>query len=264
MLTNASTATAAALVAVVLAVPAPAENLLPIQLSITSAVNSQPDPPPPSSQPLNVVPFVFDPFGTNLVQSTWLTGTGCPTAATTNNGTSSSPYTDTACATGDPQDGKVQGLLLAKTGPTSNFAAAGARLLGPAVKGQALHELGYDIRKPVSTADLRGSHCGAGAPRFNITTSDGKFYFIGCNSPPPDMQTAGMGWLRLRWGTVTPLMAYNASTGLLENISGKTVQSIQIVFDEGQDIGPDNLGLAVLDNIDINGVISGRGPGSSN
>jgi hypothetical protein len=32
------------------------------------------------------------------------------------------------------------------------------------------------------------------------------------------------------------------------------------VFDEGYDIGPDNFGLAVLDNIDVNGVLVGQGP----
>jgi len=31
-------------------------------------------------------------------------------------------------------------------------------------------------------------------------------------------------------------------------------------MDEGQDTGPDNFGLAVLDNIDVNGTLIGRGP----
>lgn len=41
--------------------------------------------------------------------------------------------------------------------------------------------------------------------------------------------------------------------------AGKTIQSIEIVFDEGQDTGPDNFGLAVLDNIDVDGVLVGQG-----
>jgi hypothetical protein len=43
------------------------------------------------------------------------------------------------------------------------------------------------------------------------------------------------------------------------------VKSIQIVFDEGQDPsgGPDESGLAVLDNIDVNGVLVGHGNGPS-
>jgi hypothetical protein len=38
-----------------------------------------------------------------------------------------------------------------------------------------------------------------------------------------------------------------------------TVKSITIIFDEGQDVAPDNFGLAVLDNIDINGTLIGQG-----
>src|SRR5437588_8984010 len=161
-----------------------AQNLLPVQVAITQQVMSTPDPPPQTSDKINVVPFEFDPFGTNLVQATWQTGIGCPTNATTNNGSSSAPLTDPACPTGDPKDMRNEGLLLAKTGPTPNFAAAGARLLGPGVKGVMLTELGYDLRKPLAAVDPRGSHCGAGAPRFNVVTSDGVTHFIGCNSPP--------------------------------------------------------------------------------
>jgi hypothetical protein len=124
-----------------------------------------------------------------------------------------------------------------------------------------LAELGYDIRKPGLSADPRGSHCGAGAPRFNITAENGTMYFIGCSSPPATMQTPGNGWLRLRCGGTVPLMAFNASTGVLEGITSVEVRRLSIVFDEGQDVGPDNFGLAVLDNIDVNGKLVGQGQG---
>ena len=39
----------------------------------------------------------------------------------------------------------------------------------------------------------------------------------------------------------------------------ETVDSIEIVLDEGQDTGPDNFGLAVVDNIDVNGTLVGAG-----
>ena len=131
-------------------------------------------------------------------------------------------------------------MLLAKTGPTNNNASAVATLKN--VKGINLTELGYDIRKPSSPSDSRGSHCGAGAPRFNVTTSSGTT-FIGCNSPAPTVTPEGANneWLRLRW-----------------TVSVANVKSISIVFDEGQDTGPDNFGLAVLDNIDVNGTLVGR------
>jgi len=38
------------------------------------------------------------------------------------------------------------------------------------------------------------------------------------------------------------------------------VKSLRIVFDEGQDTAPDNFGLAVLDNIDVNSTLVGQGP----
>src|SRR4029077_4823021 len=143
---------------------------------------------------------------------------------------------DGACATGDTSDSHNQGLLLAKTGPTANYAAAQADITG--VKGVTLTELGYDIRKPGADprAGARGSHCGAGAPRFNVTASDGVTYdFIGCNSgaTPATTELDGQGWIRLRWGTGgTPIYGFAANgtqAGQIVNISGKTVKSIQIV-----------------------------------
>jgi len=42
------------------------------------------------------------------------------------------------------------------------------------------------------------------------------------------------------------------------------VRSIEIVFDEGQDVAPTNFGEAILDNIDVNGTLVGRGPTDAN
>src|ERR671918_948041 len=150
------------------------------------------------SDVLHAKPDEFDPSKTRLVQATWLEGIGCPTEATIAPfGEDETTYTDPACPTGDDRDGKVEGLLLAKTGPTNNNASAIAEFKN--VKGLTLTELGYDIRKPGVSADPRGSHCGAGAPRFNVMTDEAG-YFIGCNSPPAPVQEPGAGWLRLRWG----------------------------------------------------------------
>jgi hypothetical protein len=202
-----------------------------------------------AQEQFQVTPSEFAPEGTPLVQATWLGGIGCPTNARTAiapppdfETEPGPPYTEPVCATGDANDKRVEGLLLAKTGPTTNVAAAQAHIKG--VKGQVITELGYDIRKPLATVDPRGSHCGGGAPRFNVTTEEGNFYFVACNSPLPVQTTSG-GWLRLRW-TTGPFI-------------GQHIEAIEIVFDEGQDTGPDNFGLAVLDNIDISGVLVGRG-----
>ena len=200
-----------------------------------------------------VQPAEFDPGKTFLVQAQWLSGIGCPTGAKTFDGTTSGTYTDPACTTGDTSDKQNEGLLLAKTGPTTNDASATARLSD--VKGITLTELGYDIRKPGSATDPRGSHCGNGAPRFNVETSVA-FYFVGCNSPAANSTVVGNGWLRLRWSGAG-LMGFNTTTGTITAITG-TVKSIEIVFDEGQDTGPDNFGVAILDNVDVNGTLVGR------
>jgi hypothetical protein len=114
---------------------------------------------------------------------------------------------------------------MAKTGPTPNNASAFAQLKD--VPPPTITQLGYDLRKPDATDDPRGSHCGAGAPRFNVVMSSGTI-FIGCDSA--FVQSVGTGWIRLRWG-------FHGITD---------VKSIALVLDEGQDTGPDNFGAAVL------------------
>ena len=254
-------------------------NLLGLSLAILNAI------PEPLVDPLDppgffqVKPQEFDPGKTNLVQAAWLHGTGCPTNATIAlpntdfNGIGGySTYTDPACdptlgRPGDPKDQHNEGLLLVKTGPTiTNFASAGAELHN--VKGITLTELGYDIRKygPGTHAGVLGSHCGAGAPRFNILTTTG-FFFLGCSSPPPDAELLGDGWIRLSWGP--PLVAYCVAPTptitcplnfSLVPVTG-AVKRIQIVFDEAQDAfgGPDIFGAAILDNINVNGARVGHG-----
>jgi len=201
----------------------------------------------------------FDPGNTFLVQAQWLDGIGCPTngriaiANADFTGVSgTAPYSDAGCPTGDSSDSHNQGLLLVKTGPSvTNFAAAQADISG--VRGIHLTELGYDIRKPRSFVDSSGSHCGAGAPRFDVITSDNVDHFVGCASPPPLQTATGLGFLRLRWTAVQLAAAFPPI------LPTDTVKSITIIFDEGQDVAPDNFGLAVLDNIDINGTLIGQG-----
>ena len=91
------------------------------------------------------------------------------------------------------------------------------------------------------------------------TTVD--FYFVGCMSPAPTTQNPGPAWDRLRWGTGSAgsVMGYSATTGVLGPIMGNVVH-IDVVFDEGTDTAPDFFGVAVLDNIDVNGILGGTGP----
>ncbi len=172
----------------------------------------------------------------------WIAAAGCPTNATVATD-GQTTYTDPACPVGDPQDNHNEGLLLVKTGPTANDAAAAAEV--KPVQGTVLVEIGYDVRT--------NSHCGAGAPRFNVVTTDGVTHFIGCSSPPPVITSASQGWKRLRW---TPAQAFPPIV--------TPVQAIFILFDEGQDqvsaLGPDTgAGRAIIDNIDVNGTLVGHG-----
>jgi hypothetical protein len=222
-------------------------------LVVTSIIGADRRVSAAGSFSFTVVPFDFDPFKTHLVEAEWEDGIGCPTnARVTADGTNFTQYMDAACQPGDPADKRNFGLLLVKTGPTANFAAAGATLQG--VKGISLTELGYDIRKPATFADLRGSHCGAGAPRFNVTTNDNVTHFVGCASPPPLQTGTGTGWIRLRWTAADLLVAFPPIT------PADVVKSISIIFDEGQDTPGDQFGAAILDNIDVNGTLVGRGP----
>jgi hypothetical protein len=239
------------------AIPAPADSpLLDANGNVVTDASGAPVSDPNESFH-SVKPQEYDPAHTDLVQAAWMNAIGCPTGATVATYPATSPtgtFTDTSCTVGDPKDRHNEGLLLVKTGPTSNNASAVAEL--KKVKGITLTELGWDIRKQGVSANAVGSHCGAGAPRFNIsfhTATGPGFAFLGCNSPPAEIQTPSLtGWIRMRWGAAGLLAAGVPATNVVDRIT--------IVFDEGQDTGgPDQFGAAVLDNIDVNGTLVGHG-----
>jgi hypothetical protein len=203
----------------------------------------------------SVKPKVFDPAKTYLVGAKWQTGLGCPTnSKVTLDGITTAQFTDDACPTSDVKDTKNTGLLLAKTGPLENFAAATATLNKPP---NPITVLGYDLRKPGGDpTDPRGSHCSGGAPRFDLITDTGAGYTVACLNPAPTVLLSSEAWQRLRWGP--PVMATPALGGPPVDVSTLTIKTIEIIFDEGTTVGPDNFGLAVLDNIDINGTLIGK------
>ncbi|MEK6212282.1 MAG: hypothetical protein AABM64_18305 [Pseudomonadota bacterium] len=204
---------------------------------------------------LKAVPFEFvgtaaqcapSPAGSRIVTAKWLRGMGLPD----NGGQNTTPSDLT---TNPNKKDRHSGLLLSKNGPTPDCSSSGARILG--VKGIVVtptFAVGYDYRK--------GGHCGAGAPRFNIDTNQG-FFFVGCanapNSPAPQDPDQ---WTRTRSVITTcGSECFPASIP-----AGSTINSINIIFDEGTDTAnndTEGVGLAVLDNIFINGVLITRGPG---
>src|SRR5207237_8154151 len=116
---------------------------------------------------------------------------------------------------------------------TATNASSGATVNG--VSGITLTELNFDYRND--------SHCGAGAPRYNVVTTDNVTHFFGCvyGTHTP----AGPNWTQV---VFSPADAFPAV------VPGEVVQSIDVVFDEGIDQGN---GYAYLDNFSINGQVIG-------
>lgn len=177
----------------------------------------------------NVKPFEFvgtaaqcspSPAGTPIVGAAWVKHFGLSTGG----------------------DNKREALFLSKNGPTGDCSSAGAEIKG--VKGITLTELGFDQRN--------GGHCGAGATRFNVQATDGFHFMGGCANATQTPATPQAGWMRIRIDPSNPTQAFPVIT------PGATIISISLLFDEGVDIGPDFSGIAVLDNIDINGALIGR------
>jgi hypothetical protein len=155
---------------------------------------------------------------------------------------------------GDEHDG----LLLSKNGRTEICSASGARITG--VRGRVVtptSQLGFDYRN--------GGHCGGGAPRFNVVvnnsvTSTQTFHFVGnCTAfgTPTAAPQDPLEWTRLRF---TPSV-----DGQPPIPAGSTIVSISILFDEGTDVigveDPKGVGLAVVDNIWIDGTLIAQGSG---
>ena len=111
-------------------------------------------------------------------------------------------------------------LTMSKTGQTSNDMSAGATIGGLVTLTAASWDL------------VPGSYCGAGAPRLNVVTADGKIHFFGCAANNKDghvsvdLTAAGDG----------------AGNG---GVVGKDVTSIDFVQDE--------TGTAILNHLAFEG-----------
>jgi len=200
---------------------------------------------------LRARPFVFvgsagecgGVAGSDIVTAAWLGGLGLADDGVT-------PTPPPVGARRDPH----RGLLLNKNGPTPNCAAAGASILG-FKPGTTISELGFDHRV--------GDHCGAGAPRFNVVTTAGFLYFVGgCSAGTHTPAPQDAQWERVRF-SATDFFPANSGPPFVFGLT--QVGSIEIIFDEGTDTpttsDPTGVGLAVLDNIDINGELITEGHG---
>jgi len=170
--------------------------------------------------------------GAKIVVSAWTLGLGLPD----NQGLNADPANNSNARSG---------LLLVKNGLQSNCSSAGVRLVqfGSFVVTPTT-EMGFDYL-------TEATHCGAGAPRFNISWVSGTasgFAFLGCSAGTTAPAPQDPAWTRMRSNVITN--SFPADGGPIPD--GATITDLSIVFDEGTDVGT---GLAVLDNLFLNGKI---------
>ena len=153
----------------------------------------------------------------------------------------------------DSTGNKFQSLYFQKMTATTTFAAGVALFKGfEGTPVSALEGLSFYVGSQ--------GHCGAGAPRFNLTvrpTGGGptQTFFIGCQAMTPTGQTgtAPTGEIFVQRAIKAPFTA--ACCGPIPT-SGFEIASLAIVFDEGNDVGQ---GFVRLDNIEVDTV---PGPGT--
>ena len=193
------------------------KKALSIFLLILLAVAASTYAKPGKNGKYSVKPFTVDPSDTDLVVSDWITHQGLPDSGKSGHA-----------------------LYLQKDDLTANPGSACA-LVKPFKDRPVtdLTELGFDF--------LNGGHCTAGSPRF-VVRVDGVDFSLGCASglasPAPDDP---VNWTRVRFTSVEFGAAGIPVTG--------NVESVQLVFDEGTDLGT---GSVLVDNVDINTVLRGK------
>ncbi|MFL5313353.1 MAG: hypothetical protein ACJ79H_23200 [Myxococcales bacterium] len=216
-----------------------------------------------------VIPVEID-NGAFSVASFWRYGLGCPPGPP-----------GFGCPNPFEQDQQNQGLTLAKSTQSATPGKAVALIKG--AKGSFLFELGYDLRKFGDQNSPNGSECTPTSPRWEFQMADGNSYFIPCQLPTADDEVS-LYWRRLRWAAAealpspTPIYACPMPVGPKSSCNvviscsdpkgcglDKRMKDLRIVHDVGPDSdGAAQFGLAVLDNIDVNGRLKGTGPGPRN
>ena len=169
--------------------------------------------------------WVYDPGHLGISVSQWQPGSGLPDAGASNHG-----------------------LYLTKFGPTAALTAVGASIKG--VNGIKLSTLGFDVRDD--------GHCGAGAPRYNVTLAGGDsfYFFFGCAYGIHTPVVGYPNWTRVRF---TDADAFAANGGTWPGFGNAQIAAIDLVFDEGTDQGQ---GFTFVDNLAINNTLIGK-PGNT-
>jgi len=135
-----------------------------------------------------------------------------------------------------PKDPTSQGLVLTRNPSAAKSAIAGAVLKGAA--GSQLSRLSFDLRSD--------SECTAKAPQFVIVTTDEVVHKASCGSGTVQSLTVP-GWQRVSFDPANSAQLSPAVT------PGMAVKTIALVMDQ-----PVGSGMAVVDNINVNGRYIGR------
>ena len=140
----------------------------------------------------------------------------------------------------------AHGFLMHKLCATEFNAASFGLISG--VSGEFLNTpgaLGFDF-KDVNAGFM--AHCGAGAPRFNASMTDGFHFIGGCGNGTFTPSPRGTGWTQVRFDPQSGTQAFPPVD------PSATILSLNLVFDEGGDSGDfDGSPEIVLDNIVVNG-----------
>lgn len=198
-----------------------------------------------SAAGFTVEPWVYDPDNTGTAVAEWQkvpVGTNATYPTDKNdckkNGWKNPSYVPAfknqgQCVSYTVKLESAQVLSLQKNAVTSTNSAGGATIEG--LGTVILTELGFDYK----------GYCGAGAPRFNVYTTAGTYYFFGCSS---GTHTAlGDGWTQVRFDNSDAYPADGVT--VFPGFGSVTTTGIEIVQDEE--------GQVLLDNIDVNGMIVG-------
>jgi hypothetical protein len=198
---------------------------IPVSLTITSGRGGG-DDGCGAAGGMSAKPYMYDPTQSGALATAWVNNLG------------SSPHNSS-----DPNN---QGLVIA-TGPSApSGAMAGVMIQN--VAGMNLTGLSFDLRA--------GTQCGAGSPQFVIVTTGGTHTLGGCSSSLAATQSsAPMGWTHLQFDPASATPPINPTD---------QVQSISVVLGKGLNqtgaaLTQTTGSIAVIDNIQINGMLVGKG-----
>jgi IPTL-CTERM motif len=113
----------------------------------------------------------------------------------------------------------------------------------------ALTSAGFDIKN--------GTHCGGGAPRFEIDLDNHTHFVITLSCTQGTMTDLGNGWTRVTFSSAQIAAGVTAAGGTPSSI----ITDLFILMDEGTDTPTSVLvgtpGTAIIDNVMVNGATFG-------